>query len=263
MIKNATLPGAALHRHTCALKFKIEPQHRWTRHWAPARQAWARGTKVLKFIGFDCDETYRLQRADARAHAGKADPREQLRFEYQMPLMDWGINLDQCREIIQGAGLPLPPKSACIFCPFQKPQEVEDATPEDRSRTILMEYVAEPYNRKVRGLWRRTRKSDGRPGSITEYILQRQLPFTPLTTFGQQVVLNPKCQKARNGVTFQAPHTGPTLRQLLEEAGHAVPEVVLEANDAATAYQESRRSVAEDLSPEAETPRHWELVEAL
>ena len=70
---------------------------------------------------------------------------------------------------------------------------------EDRARTILMEVVAEPYNREVRGLWRRRRRSDGRPGSITEYILKEKLPFTPLTRLGRKVVLNPNCGKAHSG----------------------------------------------------------------
>lgn len=78
----------------------------------------------------------------------------------------------------------------------------------DRARIILMEVVAEPYNRKIHGLWRRPRKKDGRPGSITEYILAQGLDFTPLDQLARKVVLNPKCQKARNGGT----HTGRTDR---------------------------------------------------
>ena len=38
-----------------------------------------------------------------------------------------------------------------------------------------MELRAEPYNRKVHGLWRRPRRTLGLPGSITEYILAKNL----------------------------------------------------------------------------------------
>ncbi|MCL2646133.1 MAG: hypothetical protein FWD61_03895 [Phycisphaerales bacterium] len=261
MILNATLPGATFNMHTCAVKFKIEPQQRWTGHWGPARRAWSRGIKVLKYIGFDCDETHRLKDADAKAHSGEADPKEQERFEHHMPLMEWGINLEKCKEIIDAAGLPIPPKSACFFCPSQKPQEVNDAEPEDRARTILMEYAAEPYNRKVRGLWRRPRLSDGRPGSITEYILERRLPFTPLTLLGRQIVLNPNCQKARKGSTFRGPHMGPSLRELLVAAGHEVPEVVMDGNSNVPAYREDRRGV--ELSAEDEDEEHRTLFSSL
>lgn len=258
MVKNATLPGAALNQHTCAMKFKIEPQNKWTRRWKPAQEAWARGEKVVKLIGFEAGETHRLKRADARAHSGKADPKEAARFEYVMPLMDWGYTLEDCIEIIKSAGLPVPPKSACYFCPFQKPEEVDAATPEDRARTMLIELTAEPYNRKVRGLWRRSRKADGRPGSITEYILAKKLDFVPLTEIAPVVVLNEKCQKARTGQTFRGPHQGPTLRELLTDAGHETPTVLIDSS-VAVQYEESLRT----WSPAAEALAHDELIAAL
>lgn len=262
MIMNATLPGAAFNQHTCALKMKIQPQNKWTRKWLKARVAWGLGMKVVKLIGFECSEVYRLKRADARAHQGKGS-KDAQKYEYRMPLMDWGYDLNKCMEIIDDEGLPMPPKSACYFCPFQKTYEVDDATPEDRARTILMELVAEPYNNKNRGLWRKTRKSDGRPGSVTEYILQKNLPFTPLPELCERVVLNPKCQKARTGHTFKPPHVGPTLRELLAAVGHEVPEVVLEAGSAGFRDGDYLESVREVASIEIETEQHLELVEAL
>jgi hypothetical protein len=260
MVLNATLPGAALNQHTCAMKFKIEPQNKWARSWKPAVEAWARGQKVLKMIGFEAGETHRLKRADARAHSGKANPLEAKRFEYQMPLMEWGYDLQKCMQIIDDAGLPIPPKSACYFCPFQKTHEVDEATPEDRARTILIELTAEPYNTKVRGLWRRPRKADGRPGSITEYILQKGLEFTPLEEIAEKIVLNPKCQKARNGTTFNPPHVGPTLREILESAGHKVPRVLIDDDGSeGVAYKESLREAPAAIEEEV----HAELVEMI
>jgi hypothetical protein len=123
-----------------------------------------------------------------------------------------------------------------------------------------MEVVAEPYNAKNRGLWRKTRKSDGRPGSHTEYILQKGLPFTPLNEICKRVVLNPKCQKARNGFTFKPPHLGPTLRELLIAAGHEVPDVVMDSSPIDGDYEESIREVA---PLEIETDQHAALVGAL
>lgn len=259
MVLNATLPGAALNQHTCAMKFKIEPQNRWSRNWAPAREAWQRGDKVVKIIGFEAGEEDRLKRADARAHSGKASPLEASRFEYRMILMEWGWNRQRCIERIIEAGLPVPVKSACYFCPFQQTHEVDSATPEDRARTMLIELTAEPYNTKVRGLWRKPRKRDGREGSITEYILRKKLDFVPLTDIAPLIVLNEKCQKARTGKTFESPHAGPALRQQLIDAGHAVPEVVTERNGAPRIYEESRREAPVDV----ETDEHMEIVESL
>lgn len=258
MVLNATLPGAALNQHTCAMKFKIEPQNKWARRQPEAQAAWAAGLKVVKLIGFEAGEEHRLKRADARAHSGKASPLEAKRFEYRMPLMEWGWTREKCIEFIRAAGLPVPVKSACYFCPFQQTHEVDSATPEDRARTILIELTAEPYNTKVRGLWRRPRKSDGREGSITEYILRKGLDFVPLTDIAPVIVLNEKCQKARNGVTFNAPHTGPTLRAQLIAAGHSVPEVVLD-HTGGPEYLESRREAPAEIEDE----QHLELIEAI
>ena len=36
------------------------------------------------------------------------------------PLIEMGLSRDDCERIIAEAGLPVPPKSGCWFCPFQK-----------------------------------------------------------------------------------------------------------------------------------------------
>lgn len=38
--------------------------------------------------------------------------------ERQYPLLDLGLNRLDCANIIKDAGLPIPPKSSCFFCPF-------------------------------------------------------------------------------------------------------------------------------------------------
>lgn len=245
MVLNATLPGAAFNKHSCAMKFKVEPQNKWTRRWAMAREAWAAGVQVRKLIGFEAGEEARLKRADAKAHSGKASKQDAARYRYQMPLMDWGITRSMAVEIIRETGLPVPPKSACFFCPFQKTEEVDAATPEDRARTILIELTAEPYNQTIQGLWRRRRASDGRPGSQTEYILAKKLDFVPLESIAPVVVLNPKCGKAKNGETFRGPHHGTTLRMKLEAAGHFAPPVITadEWDGETEKYRESDRGV--------------------
>lgn len=38
------------------------------------------------------------------------------------PLLELGLNRSNCEQIIRDAGLPVPIKSACYFCPFHRPQ---------------------------------------------------------------------------------------------------------------------------------------------
>jgi len=250
MVLNATLPGATFNRGSCTLKFKVEPQNKWTRHWVPAQRAWEAGLKVRKLIGFDCDEEYRQSRAADKAHKG-AGSKDAERYEYDHPLIEWGMGLEDCKEEIASVGLPVPCKSACYFCPNQKEHEVDELDPEDRSRIILIELVAEPYNQKVHGLWRRPRKRDNRPGSITQYILERELPFVPLHEICSKVVLNEHCKKVKvdGEYTFDPPHQPDTLRKLLEYHGHRPPEVVLPGSngvDVPGIYLEDARKAPQD-----------------
>jgi hypothetical protein len=256
MILNATMPGAVFGRSSCTMKMKVAPQEKWTRRWAPAQEAWAAGQKVARLIGFECGEEYRMKRADTKAHGGRYSDSD--KYEYHYPLIEWNIDLGECINIIQGAGLPVPPKSACYFCPNQQPGEVHELTDEDRARIILIELTAEPYNEKVHGLWRRPRKADGRPGSITEYILKEGLTFTPLTSIASKIVLNPACKKAATGTTFNPPHNRLSLRAQL--VAHAMP--CLKSSPAATGMSRAFTwKTCARPRPKSKTPcmRPWPL----
>lgn len=37
------------------------------------------------------------------------------------PLLDLGLSRSDCEQVIRSAGLPVPPKSSCFFCPFHRP----------------------------------------------------------------------------------------------------------------------------------------------
>jgi hypothetical protein len=62
-------------------------------------------------IGISLDE---IDRANNR----RCEPHE--RIEY--PLLERGIRRADCARIIRSAGLPVPPKSSCWFCPFHRPE---------------------------------------------------------------------------------------------------------------------------------------------
>jgi hypothetical protein len=67
------------------------------------------GADVLG-IGFTVDEIHRV----GRVHG------PQVR---EFPLVDLGLRRSDCHTVIESAGLPVPPKSACYFCPFKRPQQ--------------------------------------------------------------------------------------------------------------------------------------------
>jgi hypothetical protein len=52
-----------------------------------------------------------------RAHNRRQEPYEQVVY----PLLDLRLNRSDCMRIIREAGLPIPPKSSCWFCPCHTP----------------------------------------------------------------------------------------------------------------------------------------------
>jgi len=198
MVMNATLPGATFNRGSCTDKFKIQPQHKWAKNNYPH-------ATIKKVIGFEACEEYRTKSAADKCHTGEND---------WYPLQDWGWDREECKARIAESGLPVPEKSACIFCPNMKEDELHALTPEELGRVVRVEVVAEPYNRKVEGLWRRRRKRDNRPGSMTEYIVEHGMDFVHPDQL-EWMSLNENCMKGKRGFTFDEPHVEYRLRDLI------------------------------------------------
>jgi hypothetical protein len=126
-LNNETLPSLAFGKHSCALVFKVGPQDRYIQNWAPAQRAWAAGLHVVKAIGYDDGDQDRRRRAKAdkavakKAAQGDVDSK---RYAYRYLLQEWGVDRIECLNLIDGAGLPRPVKSACFFCPAMKKSEI-------------------------------------------------------------------------------------------------------------------------------------------
>jgi hypothetical protein len=167
-LTNGTLPSKAFGFGSCSLKWKASPIHAYAKQWAPAIEAWNVGLKVRKAIGYDCSarDVQRRTKADKFISTYK-DPYAD-KYDYWYPLQDWDWDRDECMRQIAMAGLPVPPKSSCFYCPAMKPWEVDTLSEDHLRRIVLMEARAMPRLTKVQGLWRTATKK--RPGSITEYI---------------------------------------------------------------------------------------------
>lgn len=106
-LRTENLPSLAYGKKSCSHKFKIEPQEREVNNYAPARQEWKAGRKVVKLIGYGAEEGKRVAKAKI----------EDDKYIYRFPLAEWGWDRQRCQKEILQEGLPLPPKSACFFCP--------------------------------------------------------------------------------------------------------------------------------------------------
>jgi len=82
----------------CTDKYKIRPIDKWAKsHGSP-----------MQLLALAADEAH-------RAREGK-----------ESPLIDKGIDRDGCKKVIREAGLEMPSKSSCFFCPFQSRHRWKD-----------------------------------------------------------------------------------------------------------------------------------------
>jgi hypothetical protein len=158
-----TLPSLAYGGKSCSLKYKRSPQDKYVRTWPPAQDCWRRGLKVVKALGYDAGP------ADSRRHRYSED--EDYRYWY--PLVEWGYDRNRCQEIIRAAGLPVPLKSACFYCPATKKQEIlwlQEHHSDLLERALDIERQAQARLRTVKGL--------GRSFSWETYVTRcRELPL--------------------------------------------------------------------------------------
>ena len=117
-------PGTRL----CTHDFKIKVVGKWLK----ANGASADNPAEV-MIGISTDEIQRVSNK-------KVEPYEQPIY----PLINLGLDRAACMAVIRDAGLPVPPKSSCFFCPFHRPQmwaEMRRDEPELFERSQLLEDV--------------------------------------------------------------------------------------------------------------------------
>lgn len=168
--RSKSLPSIAYGYKRCSLKHKIAPQDKYCNHWQPAVDWWKTGEKCVKYIGYDAGESHRADNA-----AKRDDPK----YEYQYPLIEWQWDRQECLDIIEKHGINNVGKSACFFCPSSRHKEIVDLYekhPDLLQRALEIENNAELNT--IKGL--------GRNYAWSEVILmhksQMTLPFVGFDT---------------------------------------------------------------------------------
>ena len=103
-LRSGTLPSIAYGYKKCSLKHKVAPQEKFCRHYQPCIDAWEKGEKVVKFIGYDAGEERRLLNALPHDLQDK-------KYQKEYPLMEWGWSRKDC---IQRSGMPAFPCRASL-----------------------------------------------------------------------------------------------------------------------------------------------------
>jgi hypothetical protein len=159
-LHTGTLPSLAYGGKSCSLKYKRHPQDRYILARYPPADMLRQGLRVVRAIGFDASEQRRTY-AHAVTVEGERVSREQWLdrhyFHYWYPLLDWGYDRRRCQEVIAHAGLPVPIKSACFYCPASKKPEIvwlQEHHPDLLDRALAIERNAQAKLTSVKGLGR-------------------------------------------------------------------------------------------------------------
>jgi hypothetical protein len=174
-LHTGTLPSLAYGGKSCSLKWKRTPQDDFILRAYPEPKMVQSGGRVVRALGYDAGERRRVVKAiglDAgegarvRWQTRQPPPGERLSrdqrldrdyFAYWYPLYEWGFDRSRCVEVIERAGLPVPMKSACFYCPASKRQEVlwlREHHPDLLQRALQVEDNAMPNLTSVKGLGR-------------------------------------------------------------------------------------------------------------
>jgi hypothetical protein len=127
------LPSKVVGNSQCSLRWKLEPQEKFIRAWAPAIACYAAGEKPIRAIGYDAGEPHRVSIHEDRW------------CRYVHPLIEHGLDRDGCEALIRLSGLQVPMKSACFYCPSSRKSEVlwlSEAHPDLFARAVAMERKA-------------------------------------------------------------------------------------------------------------------------
>lgn len=113
-------PDRGFGNRKCTSDFKIEVVHKYAVE--------IKKTHVVMGIGFSTDERHRASKRVQGWHnniwtrdkKGEWACGDKIGFWqlYEFPLLGMGLSRLECIQIIERAGLPPAPKSACWFCPF-------------------------------------------------------------------------------------------------------------------------------------------------
>jgi hypothetical protein len=123
---------------SCTADFKVQVVAKWLKQHGATKDA-----PATVAIGISTDEVQRIGNKKNAAHE---------RAVY--PLIELGLDRQGCMNVTASAGLPVPGKSSCFFCPFHRPQvwaEMRRDEPDLFQKSVEIErYIIDQQTRRDR-----------------------------------------------------------------------------------------------------------------
>jgi hypothetical protein len=110
-------------RRQCTGRWKIDPIRRW------CQEHRAKGQPVELYLGITLDEV------------GRMKPSRVKYITNVYPFIERGMERYQVVQYLEKAGVEIPPRSACVFCPYRSRSAMKAvmADPEDRAVAVKMD----------------------------------------------------------------------------------------------------------------------------
>lgn len=145
-----TMVPSFMHRW-CTEKFKVRPMQKYQQ--APA----------FVHIGIASDESHRARISSANG------------FENRYLLVEHEIDREGCKRIIAAAGLPIPRKSGCYICPFQRTGQWKELRRNHPEKFCVAQKLERTANDKRKAAGKvPVYLSPSRKQPITEAVSERQ-----------------------------------------------------------------------------------------
>lgn len=123
----------------CTSDFKIIPLQRKVRELVGIKRGGNGVVMAIMWIGISIDEAHRMK------------PSRVDYIENIWPLIDIGFSRIRCLDWMKAKGFPVPPRSACVFCPFHSDfewQRMKELEPEEFNIASAFEYELQEAARK-------------------------------------------------------------------------------------------------------------------
>lgn len=125
----------------CTMEYKVIPVQKKTREllgYKP-RQRIPEGSATM-WIGISTDEAIRMKQSKVAW------------IKHTWPLIDIGMNRDDCIAWFDGKGFPRPPKSSCLGCPYHSDKhwvEMKTNNPDEWEHTVQMDKLIRRRSEKM------------------------------------------------------------------------------------------------------------------
>jgi len=161
-LNNGTLPSKAFGYAGCSVKWKRQPMDKFLHAWVERHEPSIRiyddtSAKAPKLLGYSPRIERLIGLHFGEWKRGKIADTEH--FVYRYPLREWEWEQADCQAACERAGIRVPVKSACFYCPANRKPEVlalAKTHPKLFARAVEMEHNAQECGglQVVKGLGR-------------------------------------------------------------------------------------------------------------